>query len=270
MEPDLPKHHWCSSPFACCHEVFTSSQHLEHISSSSSAHQAWTLTLASQRSITLSSFTRYKHCSAHPNLSHFQVEEDAFVTTLRTTYTASMLPQVFISILALPLLISGHFHVVYPEGRNPNEDDTEPNSPCGGYKQSSNRTQVSFPSFPVALELEHDRSVIQMNLALGDDPTAGANFNIALERSFQQQGEGTFCLPDVIIPSDVNITNGQNATLQVITDGEAGGGLYVVSLVTSSQVCLLTIGSVPTSPSLRQRCLCPRYARTQQESPLCH
>ena len=180
-----------------------------------------------------------------------------------------MLSRALASIFFLPLLISAHFHVVYPEGRNPNDDDTEPTSPCGGYRQSSNRTQVSFPSFAVALELEHDRTVIQMNLALGSDPTSAANFNIALQKSFQQQGEGTFCLPDVIIPSSAIITDGQNATLQVVTDGEAGGGLYVVSIINSVYDSSLTTTSVPTSLSLRPQCLSPPHVRTRQESPLC-
>ena len=140
-----------------------------------------------------------------------------------------MHPQLLTSLLALPFLASAHFHVVYPAGRNPVADDQEATSPCGGYEQTPNRTMVSTTGFPVALELEHDQTVIQMNLGIGNDPTTGANFNILLEKSFQQQGEGSFCLPMVNIPAGVNITDGQNATLQVITDGEGGGGLYVVS-----------------------------------------
>jgi hypothetical protein len=90
-----------------------------------------------------------------------------------------------------------------------------------------NRTSVPMTNFPVALEMGHDRSVIQMLLSLGNNP--GDNFNITLERTFQQQGEGYFCLPDVQIPSNLNIVDGTNATLQVVTDGEGGGGLYIVS-----------------------------------------
>lgn len=142
-----------------------------------------------------------------------------------------MLSKNIISILALPILVSAHFHILYPTSRNPDQDDDEPNSPCGGYKQSTDRTPINFPTFPLALELEHDRTIIEVNLALGNDPTTGANFNIALQKSFQQQGEGSFCLPSVSIPSGLNITAGQNATIQVITDGEAGGGLYSVSFI---------------------------------------
>jgi hypothetical protein len=72
----------------------------------------------------------------------------------------------------------------------------------------------------------HDRSVVQMLLALGSNP--GDNFNITLEQTFQQQGEGDFCLPTIKLPSGLNLPDGTNGTLQVVTDGEGGGGLYIV------------------------------------------
>jgi hypothetical protein len=128
--------------------------------------------------------------------------------------------------LALPLLASAHFHVLYPIPRS-DVDDSEATGPCGGFPVTVNRTSVPMTNFPVALEMGHDRSVIQMLLSLGNNP--GDNFNITLERTFQQQGEGAFCLPHVNVPQNLNITDGTNATLQVVTDGEGGGGLYVVS-----------------------------------------
>ena len=116
--------------------------------------------------------------------------------------------------------------MLYPVPRS-DEDETEATGPCGGFAVSDNRTPISMNNFPIALEMGHDRSVIQMLLALGNDP--GNNFNITLEQTFQQQGEGDFCLPHVQIPSGLGITDGTNGTLQVITDGEGGGGLYIVS-----------------------------------------
>ncbi len=137
-----------------------------------------------------------------------------------------MLPQALFSLLALPLLTSAHFHMLFPTPRS-DEDETEGTGPCGGFPVSSERTAVSMTSFPVALEMGHDRSVVQMLLALGNDP--GNNFNVVLEQTFQQQGEGDFCLPNVQVPTGLNIADGTNGTLQVITDGEGGGGLYIVS-----------------------------------------
>lgn len=138
-----------------------------------------------------------------------------------------MIPQSILGLLSLPLLVSAHFHVIYPSSRS-DEDDSEGTFPCGGFALSDNRTQLSNVAFPLALEMGHDRSVIQVLLALGNDP--GDNFNIVLEPTFQQQGEGAFCLPTVRLPADLNITAGTNGTIQVVTDGEGGGGLYVVSV----------------------------------------
>ena len=126
----------------------------------------------------------------------------------------------------LPLLTTAHFVMHYPTSRNGADDEIEVNSPCSGKPVSSNRTTVSLPAFPVALEMGHDESVIQMFLSLSSDPTE-ADFNITLERTFSQTGLGEFCLPMVKVPAGVKA--GQNATLQVVTDGEGGGGLYVVS-----------------------------------------
>jgi hypothetical protein len=72
----------------------------------------------------------------------------------------------------------------------------------------------------------HDRTVIQVLLGLGND--VGSSFNIILEPTFAQVGLGSFCLPDVPIPASLGITEGMNATMQVVTDGEGGGGLYNV------------------------------------------
>jgi hypothetical protein len=137
----------------------------------------------------------------------------------------SMLSGRLLTLLALPLLAAAHFHMVFPTPRS-DEDETEGTGPCGGFPVSSTRTKVSMDAFPVALEMGHDRSVIQMLLALGNEP--GNNFNITLEQTFQQQGEGDFCLPSVMVPNDLGVVDGTNGTLQVVTDGEGGGGLYIV------------------------------------------
>lgn len=126
----------------------------------------------------------------------------------------------------LPLLTTAHFILHYPASRNGDVDEIEVNSPCSGKPVSSNRTVVSLPAFPVALEMGHDETVIEIFLSLSSDPTE-ADFNITLERTFQQEGLGEFCLPMVRVPAGIKA--GQNATVQVVTDGEGGGGLYAVS-----------------------------------------
>ena len=157
-----------------------------------------------------------------------------------------MIPTSLLSLLSLPLLVSAHFQMLYPAPRS-DVDETEGTFPCGGFPVSENRTQVSTTAFPLALEMGHDRSVVQVLLALGNDP--GDAFSITLEQTFQQQGEGSFCLPAVQLPSDLNITDGTNGTIQVITDGEGGGGLYVVRSYPTSQFSLAS-----QSLSLPQPC----------------
>jgi hypothetical protein len=129
-----------------------------------------------------------------------------------------------------PLLTTAHFIMHYPASRNGLTDDTEPTPPCGGYPVSSSRTNVSLPAFPIALEMEHDEVVIQILLSLSDNPTSEDDFNITLERTFQEEGLGMFCLPQVTVPEGAGVKSGMRGTVQVVTDGEGGGGLYVVSI----------------------------------------
>jgi hypothetical protein len=130
--------------------------------------------------------------------------------------------------LLLPLLTTAHFVMHYPTSRNGDDDEIEVNSPCSGKPVSDNRTTVSLPTFPIALEMGHEETVIQILLSLSDNPTED-DFNITLERTFQQDGLGEFCLPNVRVPESANVKAGDKATVQVVTDGEGGGGLYVVS-----------------------------------------
>ncbi|KIV90695.1 hypothetical protein PV10_05323 [Exophiala mesophila] len=154
-----------------------------------------------------------------------------------------MRSRLILGLLSLPLIVSAHFHMLYPSPRS-DEDDSEATFPCGGFAISKNRTQLSTVAFPLALEMGHDRTVIQVLLAVGNDP--GDNFNIVLEPTFQQQGEGSFCLPTVHLPASLNLTAGTNGTIQVVTDGEGGGGLYVCADV--------TFDSVPSTTTLPSVC----------------
>lgn len=133
-----------------------------------------------------------------------------------------------LSLTALLPLTSAHFLLDYPIVRGFDEDILG-TFPCGGESAiSPNRTSVSTTSLPIALTMGHDRTVIQVLLGLGND--VGDAFNIVLEPTFAQVGLGNFCLPHVLIPANLNITEGMNATVQVVTDGEGGGGLYNVRL----------------------------------------
>jgi hypothetical protein len=136
-------------------------------------------------------------------------------------------------LLAIALLLpltSAHFTLNYPPSRD-SSAESGVDAPCGG-KSQGERTPVplnSDRSVPIALEMGHDESVIQILMSLAENPDED-QFNITLERTFSQTGLGDFCLPAVVVPSEVKV--GDNATVQVVTDGEGGGGLYAVRLIT--------------------------------------
>lgn len=138
-----------------------------------------------------------------------------------------------LSLVSLIPIAAAHFKLVYPSSRDRMVDKmTE--YPCGGSPPSAERTKVSLSdgSFPVALNMGHSQTAVEMLLSLGNDP--GTNFNITLVPTFGVLGLGSFCLPDVYFDSSVvgtNITDGMNATLQVQSNGDPSGGLYAVCLI---------------------------------------
>ncbi|EEH48570.1 uncharacterized protein PADG_04649 [Paracoccidioides brasiliensis Pb18] len=125
-------------------------------------------------------------------------------------------------------LTSAHFDLLQPPSRGSNHDKST-QYPCSGLPPSKNRTQVALsgPEISIALKMGHDRSAVQVLLALGSDP--GTNFNITLVPTFGQTGLGDFCLPTVKISEKTlgrKLSEGLEATLQVVTNGDPSGGLY--------------------------------------------
>jgi hypothetical protein len=118
-----------------------------------------------------------------------------------------------------------HFELVFPSSRG-TDDENQASFPCGGYSQTQNRTLVPLTSIPVALNLGHTEGLIQITLAIGNE--VGSSFNYELLPTIREMGPGDFCLPSLAVPSDLNITDGTNATIQVITNSHDGSGLYNV------------------------------------------
>ncbi|KAI9367051.1 hypothetical protein BJX61DRAFT_530263 [Aspergillus egyptiacus] len=104
-----------------------------------------------------------------------------------------------------------------------------PEFPCGGLPPSNDRTQVSLssPSFPIALEMGHDQTAVEILLGLGTNP--GTNYNVTLRKTFRIEGLGAFCVPAIHLSEEVlgtKLTDGLNFTVQVVTNGHPSGGLY--------------------------------------------
>ncbi|KAH0361961.1 hypothetical protein KCU65_g8380, partial [Aureobasidium melanogenum] len=127
---------------------------------------------------------------------------------------------------ALLPLASAHFKLIYPAARGFDEDLLV-QFPCGGQNTvSSNRTMFPITGAPIQLLMGHTSAKVQVLMALGNDP--GINYNITLVPTFQEKGPQNFCMGAGAIqfPAGLNITDGMNATIQVVTNGDPNGGLY--------------------------------------------
>ena len=108
----------------------------------------------------------------------------------------NMQPTALVSTLLLLLpLASSHFTLQSPEVRGFDEDKLG-NFPCGGQDFNGKRTPWPLTGGPIQLNMEHDRSAVQVLLGLGND--VGDNFNIILQPTLQEQGIGDFCLDNVV------------------------------------------------------------------------
>jgi hypothetical protein len=109
-----------------------------------------------------------------------------------------------------------------------------------GIPGTTNRTTVPLTGFPVIWNSSHPDALTYMNLGLGDNVTA---FNITLHGVYNETGHGQSCLPNVgatVLPG-LNLTEGQTASLQVISISASGASLYNVC---NTQVSLIRLNEV--------------------------
>ncbi|KAI8629007.1 hypothetical protein F5Y19DRAFT_476098 [Xylariaceae sp. FL1651] len=147
------------------------------------------------------------------------------------------------AVLLLPAavqLASAHFQLEYPEWRSDSLAEGTTYSqwdyPCAGVPYGAgNKTEWPLGSGAVVLDLHHPWTYVYVNLGLGENTT---NFNISLTPNLLNvTGNGTFCLPDLPLPT--TISEGQNGTIQVVTNGQSGSALYNK---VSSDVCTNSTG----------------------------
>jgi hypothetical protein len=137
------------------------------------------------------------------------------------------------ALLTILPLTSAHFLLTWPARRGFN-DDTAGDFPCGGFNDpSSNRTMWPLSGGPIQLDMHHTQVNLQVNLALGN---GNGSYSIVLLPTIKEQGVNNFCLGMVNVPSNLGIKEGDNATIQVVTNGDGDtAGLYQVSLPSISQ-----------------------------------
>lgn len=133
-----------------------------------------------------------------------------------------------LALLAALPLGSAHFLLTWPDRRG-FDDDKATGGPCGGFDTpSSNRTQFPLSGAPIQLDMHHTQTKLAVYLALGNNPTAD-DFTITLVPTLSEEGPSNFCFGSVSIPSNLNISEGTNGTIQVVSNGDPNGGLYQVS-----------------------------------------
>jgi hypothetical protein len=70
----------------------------------------------------------------------------------------------------------------------------------------------------------HITANVEVLIGFGDNP--GTAFNTVLRQTFTETGLGDFCMTGFSLPEGLNVTEGTNATIQVVTNGDPDGGLY--------------------------------------------
>jgi len=148
-----------------------------------------------------------------------------------------MLSRAFL-LAILPASTLAHFQLNWPKNRG-FSDDTAAQYPCGGFNTiEAVRQAVPLDSpFPIQLNMEHTSVHGEVVLALGNAPTGG-DFSILLKPTFLETGPDSFCIGGVTIPASANVTEGMNATLQVLTNGDPSGGLYQCADITFTKGAL--------------------------------
>lgn len=126
----------------------------------------------------------------------------------------------------LSQLVSAHFVIQYPESRGFNEEK-EPQWPCGGFnKVSPTRAEFPLSGGPIQIRSTHTQELLEVLVAVGNEP--GGSFNTVVVPTFMKMAPGLTCFGDVTLPSSLNVTEGTNATFQVISRAD-DGALYGVS-----------------------------------------
>jgi hypothetical protein len=135
---------------------------------------------------------------------------------MKNTFTLSALAAAL-----LTLQTKAHFLLISPPSRG-FSDDMIATFPCGGFDAVQvNRTMFPINNAQIALEMADDKADIEVLIRMGND--VGNGFSQVIRQTFAQNGTGNFCMTGFNLP--INMT-GVNATIQMVTSNEEGGGLY--------------------------------------------
>jgi nascent polypeptide-associated complex subunit beta len=148
--------------------------------------------------------------------------------------TPNMLSNTILALSLLPVSFA-HFTLDWPKARGSGED-TAGNFPCGGYNDvQQQRTDFPIGGGPLQLNLGHEQTNLAVYMAVGNNP--GSGFSVVMRPQFQVTGLGDFCIGQIGVPSGVNVTDGTPASIQVVSNAHASGGLYQVRFSWLPSIC---------------------------------
>ncbi|OIW23826.1 hypothetical protein CONLIGDRAFT_111078 [Coniochaeta ligniaria NRRL 30616] len=128
-----------------------------------------------------------------------------------------------LALIVTAQLASAHFAIEYPEWRA----DSLTNDSYSQYtwpSSSGNRTDWPLTGGSLKLDLHHPWTYVFVNLGIGENVT---NFNYTLTQNFwNETGNGTLCVPTLPLPANLAVTDGTQASIQVVTLGDKGNALY--------------------------------------------
>jgi hypothetical protein len=138
-----------------------------------------------------------------------------------------MFYSVITSALCLASLATAHFSIEYPEWRGDSfaTGASQYIYPCMTSRQSfllnitnALRCQCQPDSIHKSDYLALDRWISQPRSPPSLTP-----------QPLNETGNGTLCLPHILLPAGTSVVDGQNASIQVVTFGQTGSALYNVS-----------------------------------------
>ncbi|KAK6531317.1 hypothetical protein TWF281_008129 [Arthrobotrys megalospora] len=137
-----------------------------------------------------------------------------------------MLVKTLVAAASFATAVQAHYTLSYPPWRGDSFEEpyTQWMRPCAGINGTNNRTDWPLDGGSLVLKLGHPFDYIFVNLGIGAEVT---NFNISLTPNFfNNTGNGTLCIPKIPLPAGLMVTDGQEASLQIVAMGRAGNSMY--------------------------------------------
>ncbi|KAI1076226.1 hypothetical protein F5B20DRAFT_584569 [Whalleya microplaca] len=133
-----------------------------------------------------------------------------------------MFAVIFVSLFAAAQVVSAHFALTYPSWRADTLSEMKGTCGCASQYRKPNRLASGGS---VSLDLHHPWAYVDINLGLGEN--VADDFNVSLTPQLMNvTGKGNFCIPSLYLPESVSVSDGQKASIQVVTGGESGDSRY--------------------------------------------